>query len=270
MKRTLILIANAGTPSNLAEGVYKDICDYKNFFFSDNGGAWDESETLSFSSRQETALSKALLNKVILDQRNAGSEYFLIVFCGHGYATQSQETVFELSPNNNCTLSDLKKMLQGVRFTLIADSCRGVVSLHEGGKIATRRMFSQIKKDSSYRKLCRYFYDDVIQRASWGAHTICFSAGFGETASDLGPLRGGLFSQKLLDSIHQDLLTLAKSVETDGKYCEYQDLSTYVAEAYQSVIRVSGNKQHPVCICKGGKDELPFVICPNWQLQIPV
>lgn len=48
MKRTLILIANIGTPDNPAYGARKDIDDYKSFFRSDEGGAWEENEILTF------------------------------------------------------------------------------------------------------------------------------------------------------------------------------------------------------------------------------
>ena len=84
MKRTLILIANTGTPDNPAYGARKDIDDYRSFFQSDEGGAWEENEILTFYSTDEDPLTKAFLLGSILERKKNGTEYFLIVFCGHG------------------------------------------------------------------------------------------------------------------------------------------------------------------------------------------
>lgn len=198
MKRTLILIANAGTAENPAAGVNKDIRDYHNFFTSDCGGAWQDSEIYQFTNTNENLLSKEVLNNVIPDLRKKGSEYFLVVFCGHGGATKSGDTIFELSPKNECLLSELADMLNGVRFMLIADSCRSVEELQEGGKVPTRGIFSHTEDTCEYRRLCRIFYDRIIKSSSTGAYTICFSADFNETAIDHGRTKGGIVFTKAL------------------------------------------------------------------------
>lgn len=265
MKRTLILIANAGTPDNLAAGANKDIRDYRNFFKSDCGGAWYDSEVFSFN--EKNPLSKRILYEIIFDQRKSGSEYFLIVFCGHGGATKSGDTIFELSPGNECMLNDLTDMLRGVRFMLIADSCRSIEVLQEGGVVQKRGIFSHIEDSCEYRKLCRDYYDKIIQSSSAGAYTICFSADFKETAMDQGRIKGGLFSQKFLDCIFQDLPIIESYVVSRRKRCLYRRLSFYVDQVFPIVVKASGDKQHPQIICKDNKDELPLVVCPNWQLQ---
>lgn len=267
MKRTLILIANDGTADNPATGVNKDICDYRDFFTSDCGGAWYDSEIHQFANTGDYLLSKKILIDLIFNQRKKGSEYFLVVFCGHGGATESGDTIFELSPGNECLLSELIGMLNGVRFMLIADSCRSVEVLQEGGKIQTRGIFSHTEDTCEYRRLCRFFYDRIIKYSSADAYTICFSADFNETAIDGGRAKGGLFSQKLLDYVFQYQPTLEKYVVNKQKKCLVKHLSAYVKQVYSTIANVSGNRQHPTCYCKNEKDELPFVICPNLHLQ---
>lgn len=267
MKRTLILIANAGTADNPAAGVNKDICDYRDFFTSDCGGAWYDSEIYQFTNTGDYLLSKKILMDLISNQRKNGSEYFLVVFCGHGGATELGDTIFELSPGNECLLSELIGMLNGVRFMLIADSCRSVDVLQEGGKIPKHGLFSQTNDNYEYKQFCRNYYDKIIQSSSTSAYTICFSADFNETAMDQGRTKGGLFSQHLLNCVFQYQPTLEKHVVDRHKKYLFRHLSAYVKQVYSIVAKVSGNRQHPTCYYKSGKDELPFVICPNLHLQ---
>lgn len=67
MKRKLILIANTGTPDNPAYGARKDIDDYKSFFQSDEGGAWEGNEILTFYSTDEEPLTKKLSVRHLLE-----------------------------------------------------------------------------------------------------------------------------------------------------------------------------------------------------------
>lgn len=266
MKRRLILISNTGTPSNPALGADKDIKDYKDFFMSDCGGAWDDEEILVFHSNDSEPLSKDKLCQSILSDKNNGYEYFLIVFCGHGGTDTNGDTFFELSENNICKLSELQSLLHDTKFMLIADSCRSVVRLYEGGRIPQRKTFAKV--DSSYRELCREYYNRVIRKASSGAYTIGYSVEWNETAQDLGRNQGGLFSQILLDEVHKRILMFDKEVDNDGGIYEDMSLSGCIDLIKQKVVKLSGNKQNPECESRDGKDELPFVICSNWQLQI--
>lgn len=267
MKRRLILIANTGTPSNPALGADKDIKDYKDFFISDCGGAWDDNEEIIvFHSDDPEPLSKDKLCQSILSDKKNGCEYFLIVFCGHGGTDIDGDTFFELSENNICKLSELKSLLHDKKFMLIADSCRSVVRLHEGGRISKRKTFTKV--DRSYRELCREYYNHVITKASAGAYTIGYSAAWDETAQDLGRNQGGLFSQTLLDEIHKRIPMLNKKVTDAGSEYKCMSLSACIKSMKPTVAVQSGNRQNPECASKDGKDELPFIICPIWQLQL--
>ena len=268
MKRTLILIANTGTPDNPAYGARKDIDDYRNFFRSDEGGAWEENEILTFYSTDEEPLTKTFLLDTILECQKNGTEYFLIVFCGHGGATSKGESFFELSPDEICELGTLKAILYPFKYTLIADSCRSIELLEEGGRMPAIRTFSQIVPDSPYRKLCRDYYNRIIAESSSSTYTICYAAALDETAQDFGRMHGGLFSQTLLDTVSQRIPMLRQKVLDNGWNFGFLKLSICVRNIADIVAQKSGNSQHSQCECKGGVDELPFIVCPNWQLQL--
>lgn len=266
MKRTLILIANTGTPDNPAYGARKDIDDYRSFFQSDEGGTWEENEILTFYSTDEDPLTKAFLLGSILERKKNGTEYFLIVFCGHGGATSKGESFFEFSPGEICELGTLKAFLYPSKYTLIADSCRSIELLEEGGRMPAIRTFSQVVPDSPYRKLCRDCYNRIIAESSSSAYTICYAAALGETAQDLGRMHGGLFSQTLLNTVSQRIPMVQQSVADEGVFCKYVNLLACVSDIADAMAQKSGNNQHPKCECKGGVDELPFIVCPNRQL----
>lgn len=268
MKRTLILIANTGTPDNPAYGARKDIDDYRNFFRSDEGGAWEENEILTFYSTDKEPLTKTFLLGTILECQKNGTEYFLIVFCGHGGATSKGESFFELSPDEICELGTLKAILYPFKYTLIADSCRSIELLKEGGRMPAIHTFSQVVSDSPYRKLCRDCYNRIIAESSSSAYTICYAAALDETAQDLGRTHGGLFSQTLLNTVSQRIPMLRQRVSDKGAFCKYVKLSACVSDIADAMAQKSGNNQHPQCECKGGVDELPFIVCPNRQLQL--
>ena len=268
MKRTLILIANTGAPDNPAYGARKDIDDYRRFFRSNEGGAWEENEILTFCSADTNPLTKNMLLDTIGERKKNGAEYFLIVFCGHGGATSEGESFFELSPGEICESDVLKSVLDPSKFMLIADSCRSIELLKEGGRMPVLRTFSQVIPDSPYRKLCRDCYNGIITKASSSAYTICYAVALDETAQDLGRAYGGLFSQTLLKAVSQRMPMLRQGVSGEGAYCKYINLSTCVRGIAGAVAQESGNRQHPQCECKGGVDELPFIVCPNWQLQL--
>lgn len=266
MKRTLILIANTGTPDNPAYGARKDIEDYESFFRSNEGGAWEKNEILTFCSTDTESLTRLGLLSTILDCVINGTEYFIIVFCGHGGATTKGKTFFELSPGEICELNDLKNILSSSKYILIADCCRGIEMLREGGRMPAIRTFCHVKPSSSYREICRNCYNTVIAKASSSAYTICYAAALDETAQDLGRMHGGLFSQTLLDVVSQRVLILRQEVSNNSALCIWTRLSACVKSVTSAVAQKSGNKQHPQCECKEGKDELPFIVCPNRQL----
>lgn len=266
MKRTLILIANTGTPDNPAYGARKDIEDYESFFRSNEGGAWEEHEIITFCSTDAKPLNKFVLSRIIQECKKNGTEYFIIVFCGHGGATTNGETFFELSPREICKIGELKAILYPSKYILIVDCCRGIEMLKEGGRMPLIRTFCQNKSSNSYREFCRDCYNRIIAKASPSAYTICYAAALDETAQDLGRKHGGLFSQKLLDFVSLKIPVLRQKVFDNGAYCKYNSLSDCVKSVADSVAQKSKNQQHPQCECKGGKDELPFIVCPNWQL----
>lgn len=268
MKRTLILISNSGTDDNPAAGTVKDILDYKRFFMSDNGGAWEENtEIVEYkSSEDQIQLTWSLLESCI-EYRN-DSEYFMIVFCGHGEAKPNGQTVLELSPGNECRLIDIINSLGNVKFTIILDSCRGVEMLREGGTHPRRLLFSETDDRSPYRGLCRKYYDLAIQCASPCNGVICYSASFRQSAIDLGKKLGGLFSQSLLTNCLSFKNQLEQHVNSKGLEFGMVTIEDCMGRVAADVTRKSGGKQVPEIEARNGVVDFPFIICPNWQLQI--
>ena len=111
MKRCLILIGNEGVPTdgNFLPGVKPDIDRYLAFFKSDFGGAWEDTEIETLNYGWTVA---GLRSTLLLRRMSGGLDYALIVFAGHGYAERNGEVYFELSSNQEVSLSDIKSWLQ--------------------------------------------------------------------------------------------------------------------------------------------------------------
>lgn len=118
MNRKMLLIANPGPPDDpehYCEGVNVDVQAYLDFFHSPLGGSWYEFEikVLKYPSCAE-------VRSALTELRRA--DYSMIVFCGHGYSNQYDETILELSKDEELPASELRGPC--AKRSIILDCCR--------------------------------------------------------------------------------------------------------------------------------------------------
>lgn len=244
MKKKLILIYNegvAGTRSYL-RGVIEDIRNYQAFFKSIEGGAWNDAEIKLFHKPSKEDLESYI-------EENADSEYFLIVFCGHG-GSYDGETILELDSLIDLPLGELRGWVKYSRHLIICDCCREapeaepiMESLNE-----RIRMFSQGGTIGDRLK-ARNEYQKAIRATREGAYTVGFAASLGESAGETS--KGGFYSHSLLK---------AASAVAKGRDAGVVSFLQCHYMAEPNVIKLSNDEQHPDYMALRVKEQLPFVV----------
>lgn len=244
MKKRLILIYNEGeegTQSYL-RGVLADISNYKAFFKSIEGGAWNDNESMTFHKPSAEQI-KAYI------EENADSEYFLIVFCGHG-GSYNGDTILELDFCVDLPLSDLRGWVRHTRSLIICDCCREAPEVEPiMESLNTRiRMFSQGGTISDRIK-ARSEYQKAIKATSERIYSIGFAASLGEEAGESS--KGGFYSHSLLKAAS----TVAKSGDVGVvSFLQCHNM------AEPNVIKLSNDEQHPEYLATRSNAQLPFVV----------
>lgn len=248
MRRCLIIIGNEGNLGNFLSGVRPDIDRYLAFFKSDFGGAWEDTEieTLHYG------WTRAELCNTLVRRTNDGLDYALIVFAGHGYAERNKDVYFELSPNQEVSLSDIESWLPYQKMLMIADSCQ--VYLDEPLlKTLTEsiRTFSAGGRMANSRAVNRARYDKRIVSMDRNSKAFVSAVSPGEYAQDTS--KGGLYSRTLMD-IAENLI---EQLNGAGRDCMIKDIHDL---ASKEVAKKSGGRQHPSLNLYGGTEYPPFLI----------
>lgn len=94
MNRKLVLIISDGGGNAPLRGVHIDKDNYLNFFKAPEGGAWKDEEILVYDNNN---FDVGLLRVISLNERmeHHPIEYFLIVYCGHGFTDQHRNIHFK-------------------------------------------------------------------------------------------------------------------------------------------------------------------------------
>lgn len=250
MKRCLILIGNEGAlaKGNYLPGVKQDIERYRVFFKSDFGGAWEDTEIETNNYGWTRA---GLFNNLLFRRINGGLDYALIVFAGHGYAERNGDVYFELSPNQEVSLSDIKSWFPYQKMLMIADSCQGyseeplLRSLTEN--LRTFSMGGRIC-DSRNEKRNRYNY--LIDRMQANAKFFVSAVSPGECAADTS--KGGLYSRTLMD--------FTENTIESARGREDITIDRLHEKAKVSVIKKTHDQQHPRIYVTRGSAYPPFLI----------
>lgn len=248
MKRTAIIIGNEGTLRNPLPGVPVDMVNYRNFLRSDFGGAWEENEIISGNKWDIDSLHNEIFRNKI-----RGTEYFLIIFTGHGYAIKGDDTYFELQDGEDLGLKKLHGWLYGTRSLVIADSCRKYIRITE-----STRPQARVKSFSSGGTLIpRYVYRDLYDRnlgqLEPNHSTFAASAGLDECADDSD--EGGVYTKALLEA--------AQNVVKYGKPGTYT--VNYIHEKAVSILAKDPSvSQNPKIYTNSPKGITPpFVVKPR-------
>lgn len=245
MKKRLIIIYNEGTiGKNYLKGVLKDVENYQEFFTSLEGGAWLSEEIKIFHKPNISQLFDHI-------NKNVDSEYFMIVFCGHG-GSLDEDTILELNNKDDLPLSKLYSWVSHTRNLIICDCCRVAPTIEPitESHIIKTKMFS---KDISRTNIikARMAYHKAIRLTDYTISTIGFAASLGEKAGE--SVKGGYYSYSLLKA--------AAAAVRNPNFVE--DTITFLDCHYMAesaVEHLSRGRQHPDYYTTRDKNQLPFVV----------
>lgn len=269
MNRKLVLIiSDGGNGANHLKGVHIDENNYLNFFKSPEGGAWMDHEILVYDQNN---FDVDVLHAIDLGARaeNNPIVYYLIVFCGHGYTDELGRIHLEVRMDCDLLLENLQAAVARSRYLIIADSCRAVVRLNEGGQVNTLRMFSTSEdaRRSAYATLCRNWYNAQLERTPRNMHMVLFSNSFDETAEE-DSRKGGYYSYALMQSAKVKIEETHRLQENHAASCSYSvdDIHQLAAK---NVVAKTYDTQHPDILENSrSMKRFPFVVVPHWQMQL--
>lgn len=247
MKRKCIIVGNPGEQGsdNYCAGVEKDLENYKTYLLSPLGGLWYQSEIVVLNKPQKTAF-EVELNNIQTD------EYFLFIFCGHGwYSTPMNSTIIQLNNTEEYDSDKIKR--QGNAQMMILDCCRVKSDeriVAEVFKKVLGGLRPQLHPDD-----CRRYYDKEINE-SGNILIVMNGCSVNETAED-DSQSGGYFSCSLLTTVES--LYEGASVDTSNKY---RSLSAPIVfdKARGVVQKKTGNRQNPQIEKPRCEKYLPFGI----------
>lgn len=246
MKRVAIIIGNEGKMRNFLPGVSKDMTNFKKLLLSDVGGAWEENEIIS-----SKFWSTSSLKREIDRQKSFGTDYFFIIFSGHGYAIKNNDTFFELAENDDLALGTLKRWVQFKKTLIIADSCRKYLDIIEKAHVESYlRTFYDNR--SILRTKYRTLYDNEIDRLEAFHNTFIASTNLDECAEDTE--EGGLYTKKLLD--------LASSVAIHGRDGVYTIKNLHEVISSQ-IAEETHHRQTPQIYSTSTIQSPPFIVKPR-------
>ena len=209
MRRKLYLIISDGGGNTPLRGVHIDKENFLNFFKAPEGGAWKDDEILVFENN-DFNIDILRINDLNARVDKKPIDFYLIVYCGHGFTDQHNQIYFEVrldNTNNYLKLNDLLGTVSKSRCLVIADSCRAIYHLQEGGRIADVRLFSTSEdaRNSVYADLCRKMYNDLIEATPSTMQVVYFSNSDNETANE-NPRVGGFYSHELLAAAKRQII----------------------------------------------------------------
>lgn len=270
MRRKLYLIISDGGGNTPLRGVHIDKENFLNFFKAPEGGAWKDDEIMVFDNN-DFDLEILRCNDLTAKIEKKPIDFYLIVYCGHGFTDQHNQIYFEVRPDNYLKLNDLLGTVAKSRCLVIADSCRAIYHLQEGGRIADVRLFSTSEdaRNSVYADLCRNMYNDLIETTPSTMQVVYFSNSYGETA-DENSRDGGVYSHELLAAAKRQIIEF-RALQQHNCNSYYATIDEIHAEAAGVVVNKTHGRQHPeIHLNCRSKTRLPFVVVPHLQLQLGI
>lgn len=269
MQRQLIMVISDGGGASALAGVHYDKENYLNFFKSPEGGAWMDKEILVFDNNNFSLnCLKGLIEAS--DLMGVHIDYILMVYCGHGFTDQYGRIQLQMQPNMNVQLDDILSITSNTRLLLIADSCRAVYSLREGGILQRREMLfpeNNRQEQECYAKLCRERYNYLISQTPPKIKTVLFADSYGETAAE--NKNGGIYSFALLKAAKETIMDF-ESLHNLNPQCYYEKSAIECHKMASKVVatQTHGTQNPEIVLACRSMAQLPFVVVPNWQLQL--
>lgn len=243
MKKKAIVISNPGETGSpgYCQGVNVDVTNYKRFLDGPYGGWWLTSE-VQHLSRPSAAEVREVMKQL------SNCDYALVVFTGHGYySAQRRSTILKLRADQEIDSAEL--MNGSPKQTVILDCCREV----EKEKAIFEDAMLKAARAAAYPvngQRCRAAYEQTIEACSKGL-IVVHSCNVGETAQDSSS-EGGYYSAALLK-------TSLKWGETQSSASTLL-MPTAHDIAAPSVVRQSGNRQHPQIDKPRTERQFPFAV----------
>lgn len=255
MRRRAILVFNDGGPSNNLPGVMVDKVNYLRFLKSAEGGAWEDSEIKVYDNDCNKELLLTYINSFRLAEQ---TDFWLIIFSGHGYTNSQDEIILELSPGRECSVNDIKRATDYSRRFLIADSCRLVIRAITDSLKRERGLFSDIATDDTYRVRCRTLYMNQLKKIYKDSFNAAYAAEYNQCAND-DDTAGGYYSSELLKAASTMIEGRKASYHFDDLIVPFEAIHKIAREA---VIAKSSGSQMPTT--EGlWLDTIPFVVIPR-------
>ena len=208
VRRRALIIQNPGDTSEFRRGVLVDARRFPEYLVSCMGGAWEEEEITVAPIRCSLSWIENYFRQTVSE-----TDYYLILFTGHGdYSLYFGPRCYLL--NGQCfTHAWLEEKTEGIPTLFLTDSCQGIESLNEGGKIE-RKTFSAVQ-DSIKRPLYRQYYDEQLRKLPSGMFVVGSSVSPGELADEDTRL-GGHYVRSLLSTA---AALYSNPRELSGIYC---------------------------------------------------
>lgn len=245
MTRRMLIIANPGEigADNYCEGVNQDVTQYKGFFLSNLGGAWEPEEievlVCPYAFQVDAALKKLTL-----------ADYSMVVFCGHGYSRKSGATMVELRAN--CDYDSIKFNQGARKHTVILDCCRAIYEpIFESSQ--ERYDLKDSMEHSTARNQARKRFENAVQSCPPGL-VILYACSIGETAGD-DEIKGGVYSHALRSA------AIGWGKATTG--VEAASVVQVHNSAAQIVCQETGGHQNPQITKPRSVPYFPFCVAEN-------
>lgn len=254
MKRKLLLIGNPGVEGqNYTPSVELVLKRYKNYFKSEVGGFWYDSEIIEETEEYDEK-SEVTWLACQLRELNQEIDYSIIVFVGHGGSYLGEDKV-QLSKGEVLPLSCLLSP-QGfenrVKRTIIVDACRSLIGGASEQLLLESRYFSG--EGGLMGSYCRDYYEHIINECKPHIELLQ-STKYGEPAHINPNHTGTAFSDALFDVLDNNVPNWNKYALGDRCGQLHKGISD-ILPAVQA--GMSGYDQVPEYSRAGGGGEFPL------------
>lgn len=264
MRRRLIIIGNTGSKDHYVDSVNYDILNYKKYFTTGNGGAWDIDDEI-YTPEVNTFSWQALDSYMTLCEDQNHVDLWVIVFTGHGWADETSKDTF-LEPRPGTTqqedipVSWIRQKTHNSRCLLIADSCRVLMPIVEGREVRERSFSFSDNDDDNYKRQCRALYERLLIGVPVGSFCAGYACLLNQTAGNVLGDTGGLYSDALLNVAAAEIEGV-KNTHSDEPVISFSYIH---AMARRRVIDATGGKQIPELDHDRAR-QIPFCVIPQWR-----
>lgn len=218
---------------------------------SEEGGAWDENTEIH--PMMDFSSATVLHDYIMMTEDINHVDYWLIVFCGHGYVDTNNDTVLCMKDGSEVNVSQIKTWVKYTPCTLIADCCRDKEEI-DVSQLLQESLFSDTEMKLN-AAACRTLYNRILESLPSGSFYEAYSTNIGERAGDTDTV-GGVYSYNLLKSADETKRHLMEGYLSSGD--NLATLGQVHDAAIPQVLQMIKGLQHP---CRSDNTKrIPFVV----------